>query len=163
MNGDVITCPLCGTAFALENQAACASCPLHANCAMVCCPTCGYTIVAPERSQLARAAVRWLRLLRRRPPQPTRHDPPAQQTLADAPLDVDVRIVACSALGQDQLAWLQAYGVEPGQCVRVRQHRPVTIVQVERAELAFERAIAQAVQIELIASVSAETPPTRVS
>ncbi len=63
---------------------------------------------------------------------------------------------ARSAAGQDQLAWLHGYGVQPGQ--RVRQHQPVTIVQVEQAELALERAIAQAVQIELIASVAAETP-----
>jgi len=65
---------------------------------------------------------------------------------------------ARSAAGQDQLAWLHGYGVQPGQRVRVRQHQPVTIVQVEQAELALERAIAQAVQIELIASVAAETP-----
>jgi Fe2+ transport system protein FeoA len=42
---------------------------------------------------------------------------------------------------------LQAYGLTPGRQVLVLQQRPVTVVQIEYTELAFEKVIAQQVMV----------------
>ena len=57
-----IQCPLCGTFFDPMENLACPSCPLHDNCTMTCCPTCGHTTVDPGKSRLARWASRLLSL-----------------------------------------------------------------------------------------------------
>ncbi len=47
-------------------------------------------------------------------------------------------------------AWrerLQAYGLAPGLELKVVQHAPVTVVRVERTDLAFERRIADAILV----------------
>ncbi len=44
-------------------------------------------------------------------------------------------------------AHLLAYGLTPGARVRVLQHRPVTIIQVEHLEIALERSLAEGIQI----------------
>ncbi|HEX2981715.1 MAG TPA: FeoA family protein [Anaerolineaceae bacterium] len=43
---------------------------------------------------------------------------------------------------------LQVYGIIPGQRVRVVQQRPVTVVEVEQTELAFEGEIARWVIVQ---------------
>jgi Fe2+ transport system protein FeoA len=43
---------------------------------------------------------------------------------------------------------LQAYGLAPGHCVRILQHSPVTIVQIEHTELALEGGLARQVEVE---------------
>ena len=45
---------------------------------------------------------------------------------------------------------LQAYGVVPGNYLRIRQHRPVTVVQVDHTELAFESDLANAIFMEML-------------
>jgi Fe2+ transport system protein FeoA len=40
---------------------------------------------------------------------------------------------------------LQAYGLTPGRQMLVLQQRPVTVVQIEYTELAFEKVIAEGV------------------
>jgi len=56
-------------------------------------------------------------------------------------------------LGYDHLAdsqrqYLQAYGILPGRSVCVIARTPVTIVQVEQTELAFENEIAKRVIVQ---------------
>jgi Fe2+ transport system protein FeoA len=58
------------------------------------------------------------------------------------------RVATLEALPADQRERLQAYGLVPGQWVRVVQHAPVTVVQVEQTELALEAQIARGVQVE---------------
>jgi Fe2+ transport system protein FeoA len=53
-------------------------------------------------------------------------------------------------LSSERFAHLQAYGLVPGRWVRVLQHAPVTIIQVENCELALEADLAR--QIEITAS-----------
>jgi Fe2+ transport system protein FeoA len=48
----------------------------------------------------------------------------------------------------DHRAHLIAYGLQPGREVRVLQHSPVTVVQIEFTELALETALAKAIQVE---------------
>jgi len=156
MNMDQNICPLCGNKLESSDESTCTSCPLHSACVMICCPTCGYTMVSPQHSHVARGVMRLARALRRLLPSAVAAPPDGRHTLADAPVDVDLRIISCGRLAQEHHDWLQAYGVQPGHCVRVLQHRPVTIVQVAQDELAMEPAIAQAVQVEVfVASVPA--------
>jgi Fe2+ transport system protein FeoA len=42
---------------------------------------------------------------------------------------------------------LQAYGLTPGRQVLVLQQRPVTVVQIEYTELAFERELARQILV----------------
>jgi len=64
-------------------------------------------------------------------------------TLADIRPGCRARVAGfCRELPADRLAHLQAYGLAPGYWVRVLQHRPVTVVQVEHTELALETELA---------------------
>lgn len=45
---------------------------------------------------------------------------------------------------------LQAYGLLPGRCIRVISQNPVTIIQVEQMELAFEKSIAESILVEAV-------------
>lgn len=49
----------------------------------------------------------------------------------------------------DKQARLQSYGVIPGRVIRVRQHSPVTVIQVENTELALENEMAREIQVEI--------------
>jgi Fe2+ transport system protein FeoA len=65
------------------------------------------------------------------------------RTLKDVPVGRRARVAGfCAGLTADRLAYLQAYGVAPGYWVRVLQHNPVTVVQVEHTELALESELA---------------------
>ena len=71
------------------------------------------------------------------------------QTLADAPVGCRVCVRGFSSgLSSERRDCLQAYGLVPGYCVRILQHFPVTIVQVENMELALEDNLARYVQVE---------------
>ncbi|GIV66309.1 MAG: FeoA family protein [Chloroflexota bacterium] len=43
---------------------------------------------------------------------------------------------------------LQSYGLIPGRCVRVISQTPVTVIQVEQMELAFEKSVAEGILVE---------------
>jgi Fe2+ transport system protein FeoA len=45
---------------------------------------------------------------------------------------------------------LLAHGVAPGCVVRVAQHQPVTIIQIDHTELGFERDLARAIEVETV-------------
>lgn len=146
MTATLIACPLCGHRFDPAAHAACQTCPLHAGCQLVCCPACGHTTVDAGRSRLAR----WVAALlpRAKPGERAIPAPPAQLTLADIPPRSRARVVGFGALSAAQLTHLQAYGLLPGHQVRVLQHAPVTVVQIEQTELAFEAELACQIWVE---------------
>ena len=47
----------------------------------------------------------------------------------------------------ERWAHLQAYGLVPGRFVRVLQHAPVTVVQVEHCEIALENELACQIRV----------------
>lgn len=49
-------CTLCGTRFT-HGTLVCGSCPLHAGCDVVKCPSCGFQV--PRRSRIVDIARRW--------------------------------------------------------------------------------------------------------
>jgi Fe2+ transport system protein FeoA len=50
-------------------------------------------------------------------------------------------------LSAERRSHLQAYGVVPGHWLRVLQHLPVTVVQIEYTELALENDMARLIQV----------------
>jgi Fe2+ transport system protein FeoA len=52
-------------------------------------------------------------------------------------------------LPPERYAQLRAYGIASGSSVKIIQHEPVTIIQVEFTELALEADIARGVQVAI--------------
>ena len=65
-------------------------------------------------------------------------EPVEGRTLAGVKPGREVLVTGYGNLSGGQRQHLQAYGLLPGRRVRVLAQRPVTIVQVEETELAFE-------------------------
>ncbi len=74
-------------------------------------------------------------------------DTKKQRTLADVPPGREVQVTGYGELNSGQRQHLQAYGLLPGRRVKVLSQNPVTIVQVEQTELAFERNVAARVLV----------------
>jgi Fe2+ transport system protein FeoA len=138
-----VTCALCGHRFSSSDTGACASCPIGKGCSLICCPNCGYSAPAAARSaiagRVARAAAR-LGGRRRAPGGPSR-------ALAEAAPGSQATIETMEDVPARQREQLVAYGLAPGRVVDVLQVRPVTIVRIEHAELAFESALSRAIGI----------------
>lgn len=137
-----MTCAMCGTEFDPVTNPACGACPLHGGCATVCCPSCGYSTINPDQSKLVHMfAVLF--------PKKTTEVPPTNKTLADVKPGEETKVIGFApTLSQARLAHLQAYGLVPGYPVRVVQHKPVTVVQVDYVELALEEELARGVWVE---------------
>jgi len=71
------------------------------------------------------------------------------RTLADMPVGCRVFVRGfADTLPLERRASLQAYGLAPGYSVRIMQHSPVTVIQVDNLELALEGNLAEQVQVE---------------
>ena len=71
------------------------------------------------------------------------------RTLAQVPKGQQARLVGfCPNISASRRAQLLAYGLAPGYWVRVLQHSPVTVIQIEHTELAMEIELACEVQVE---------------
>jgi Fe2+ transport system protein FeoA len=71
-------------------------------------------------------------------------------TLADAPPGSQVQVVQfLSGLSGDRQAHLRAYGLAPGRWLHVKQHAPVTVIQIDQTELALEDTLARLVSVSL--------------
>ncbi len=94
------------------------------------------------------AQLRHFRFRARRQPMPGDAWP---LTLADVPPGQQAEIESFLAgLSDERQAHLRAYGLAPGHRVQVKQHQPVTVVQVDHTELAIENELARQVGIKQI-------------
>jgi Fe2+ transport system protein FeoA len=149
MRHHLVSCSMCGFRFDPAEALACQACPLHHGCTLVRCPACGFEMAQVEGSTLARLADNWLhsrpqRWRRSR----RRHRQGGGTTLADVPPGQSARVLGFTpGLAPERWMHLQAYGLTPGCMVRVTQHSPVTIVQVEHIELALEGDLARYVRV----------------
>jgi Fe2+ transport system protein FeoA len=75
-------------------------------------------------------------------------------TLAEAQPGSHVQVLGYGPLEKAQISRLQAYGLLPGRRVLVLQQSPVTIIQIEYTELAFEHEIARQVQVQPLTSIT---------
>lgn len=74
---------------------------------------------------------------------------PKRYRLTELPSGAHARMVEFAPeIPVDQKTKLQAYGLTPGNALSLCQHRPVTIIQVEHTELAFEENLAEAIIVE---------------
>lgn len=70
-------------------------------------------------------------------------------TLADIPPGSQAEIAAfLEGLSDERQAHLRAYGLSAGSRVQVKQHQPVTVIQVDHTELAMESALARKIRVE---------------
>jgi Fe2+ transport system protein FeoA len=80
---------------------------------------------------------------------PAAHSSDSVLTLMDVPPGRTAQVVGfLSGIPAARQAQLQAYGLVSGAQVRIIQHSPVTIVQVEHIELALERGLAGQVKVQ---------------
>jgi Fe2+ transport system protein FeoA len=154
MSDPLLTCPMCGHRFDASEHTACHSCPLNKGCVMICCPKCGYNTIDTRRSVFARLAAGLFSLGRDGKGTPAQPDLRAGEqavTLAEVPQGWQAKVVGFSgALPAARRAHLEAYGLIPSYPVRVLQHSPVTVIQVDHTELALERALADEIQVKII-------------
>jgi Fe2+ transport system protein FeoA len=146
-------CPLCGHGFDPAAHLACQTCPLHAGCHLVCCPSCGHTTVDQGQSRIVRWITAFLDRMsvqqdQRTASPDTEPEGASPCALADVPLDRRVRVLDVSGLPAAQREQLHGYGILPGCVLRVTQRTPVTVVRIEHTELAIENDIARAVGVE---------------
>lgn len=137
-----VDCPLCGTSFDPAVHTACDACPMAGSCTLACCPTCGYTTVDVERSTPARFLDRLLAAPRR-----ARRKAP-ESILRVRPGDSVEVATFGEAMPADQSALLRTYGIDVGRTVRVVQHRPMTVVEVDHTEVALESELAALILVQ---------------
>lgn len=137
----MIQCPLCGETFDGSAPSGCQSCPMGGSCTLACCPNCGYTTVDVQRSRSARLVARLLGSHVRRP---------HVHTVADTPRDSIVELTGFSGMASGNVALLRSYGLDIGRTVRVVQHRPMTIVEIDHTEIALERDLASLITVAAI-------------
>ncbi len=70
-------------------------------------------------------------------------------TLADTPPGNEVILDSFGKMDADMSRSLQAYGLLPGRRLRVLAQQPVTMVQIEQTELAFERQVAREIHVRI--------------
>jgi len=154
-----ITCAMCGHTFNPAQHRGCAACPLQSGCQLACCPNCGFEAVDPSQSVLASAFAKLfgksLREKRNMPRMNNENDNSpgsaveAGQRLTDLSPGSRARILGFAPdISIDRKAQLQAYGMIPGNFLWVRQQKPVTVIQVEHTELAFETELADSIFME---------------
>jgi Fe2+ transport system protein FeoA len=79
---------------------------------------------------------------------PRQTQPGYKATLADVPPGCKAKVLGFTQyLPPERLSHFQAFGLTPGYKVRVLQHSPVTVIQIEHTELALERDLAKEIQI----------------
>ena len=141
----MMRCAMCGYEFDAAGLACHTSCPLGAQCMVVCCPHCGYSTVNPARSRLLTWVERWVKR-----PAP-RSEPRAAEgriSLLDLAPGQEGRVVALGDSEPGQLMHLSDYGLMLGAPVRLCQRRPTPIIQVGETELALDAVLARDVYVE---------------
>lgn len=142
-------CSMCGYEFSSDNLACHASCPLAKGCSVICCPSCGYSTVDSRNSRFVKL---FQDLAKKLPGQ--RASEMRTDTLPGMPLvrlkeDQEALVVGVAGERPELLAQLSQYGIVPGTPVRLRQKRPVPIVQIGHTELALDADVAALVYVAL--------------
>lgn len=138
-----ISCELCGHRFHAGLRSGCATCPLHVQCPVACCPACGYSSIDLNRSWAGQLLSRLARRQRRA----RQRQPAGETTLADLRRGTKASVENLDALPFGSRERLHAYGVTPGRVIEVVQAAPVTVIRVRHLELAFEPELASGIRV----------------
>lgn len=119
---------------------------------MVCCPTCGHTTIDPRQSRVAS----WISKLVHSEGTPPLLDLELfgdEAPLTEVKKGQSARVLSLNGLPLSRQRYLSAFGIIPGAEVMIRQQKPVTIIEIDRTELALENELAEkiraAVKLEL--------------
>lgn len=139
---ETMTCSMCGYEFDPEDNQSCKSCPVQKSCHLFCCPNCGFETVSVQQSAIARFAARILN-------QQQQSATFGKISLAGVSPGKTARIVDFDpAIPHNRKAQLHAYGINPGNSVRILQQSPITIIQIDHTEIALERILANSIIVE---------------
>ncbi len=138
-------CAMCGYQFDPTALGCHTSCPLSSGCAVVCCPRCGYSTVNPARSRLGEWTARLFGSRREASTAASGCIPLLQLRPGQ-----EARVVSLGDDDSSEALHLSLFGLFPGAPIRLRQTRPVPIVSLGETELALDRVVAAAIQVELV-------------
>lgn len=138
------TCPLCGCEFDATVLACHASCAFNSQCAVICCPNCGYQMVDERRSVVANRVRRWLS--GRKSPVYEAGEVCALTDLRAGQYGRVVEIVTDNAARSERL---QVLGFVKDAEIYLRQTKPTYIVQVGFTEVSLEKSIGAAIKVAL--------------
>jgi Fe2+ transport system protein FeoA len=137
-------CPLCSYEFDEKQMSCHASCAFNEQCAIICCPNCGYQVVDTTRSKLAQALQRLLS---------------SKGNASDAPAPVyplsalqagqSGTITSVETSSTSRLERLSVLGLVSGARVTLEQKRPTFVLRVGFTELSLERELAEEIFVEV--------------
>jgi Fe2+ transport system protein FeoA len=137
-------CPLCSYEFD-ETQMSChASCAFNEQCAIICCPNCGYQVVDTSQSKLAQALQRMLA----RKSNDDRVQP-AIRPLSTLRAGQTATITSLETSSPSRLERLNVLGLVSGARVTLEQKRPTFVLRVGFTELSLERELAEEILVEV--------------
>jgi Fe2+ transport system protein FeoA len=143
-----IACPMCGFRINTEESKSCQACPLNKDCSLVCCPNCGHMTVDPQQSFVARRISKMLTKLRVKNTKVSGNE--LFLSLLDVPRGNEANVICfADEFPIEKREHLMAYGVYPGVRVRVMQHKPVTILQVNHLEIALDDNLAHMIHVRV--------------
>ncbi len=131
-------CAMCGYEFDATGLACHASCPLSPNCAVVCCPRCGYSTVNPQRSTF----LGWVQRILGRQETPAEAREDGAIPLLQLRPGQEAEVVSVGESHPEQTLHLSHFGLLPGMTLRLRQTKPVPIVRIAETDLALDAAVA---------------------
>ena len=139
-----LDCGLCGTTFDPAVHQGCASCPMGGHCTLACCPNCGFTTIDVQRS----ASARFVSKLLGAPRKAVKKAAPASILVIRPGESVEVAELG-GGMAADQIALLRTYGIDVGRTVKVVQHRPMTVLEVDQTEVALESDLAAQILVRI--------------
>lgn len=138
------TCPLCGCEFDAAALACHASCAFNNQCAVICCPNCGYQMVDESRSAVAARVRRWL--ARRAA---ITYEVGETCALTDLRAGQYGRVLGIDTNDAARSERLQVLGFVKEAAIRLIQTKPTYIVQIGFTEVSIEKSIGAAIKVQV--------------
>jgi Fe2+ transport system protein FeoA len=135
-------CPLCGHEFDDTDLSCHTSCAFNKQCAIICCPNCGYQMVDESKSRIATFLKR--RLLRQKYADLRPHPICSLSRLHPGE---SATVVSVDTEKQERLS---VFGLIPGAHLTLHQRQPAYVLRIGFTELSIESAIADEILVEVI-------------
>lgn len=142
-------CPLCNFEFDEQEMTCHTSCAFNRQCAVICCPNCGYQMVDESRTRIAS----WLRERLGSKPKPMLAPAdPSLSPISTLQPGQSATVVAVTDGDTNRQERLSMYGIMPGALVTLRQRQPAYVLHVGFTELSLEREVADSILVEPLVS-----------
>jgi Fe2+ transport system protein FeoA len=141
-------CPLCNFEFDEQDMTCHMSCAFNRQCAVICCPNCGYQMVDESRTHIAS----WLRKRLGAKPKLTLvpADPSLSSVSALQP-GQSATVVTVAGGDSNRQERLSMYGIMPGALITLRQRQPAFVLHIGFTELSLDRDVADSILVEPLA------------